>query len=188
MDRCRRERFYVRHRLPETEAGEVGAMKAVASRRQSRTVIGAKVVLINWSSVGLSMALGETPGRTDGAGESMSDLTAEQLFKINELHMKTVQEENMLTKQSATLQEDTADMPIAVAAFHKERIGEADVEVELALDKYEDEMARMLAEADKLRLTTLTKIVEILTAWGRLRERCRLEACGDDSGGEFSGW
>ncbi|KAL0834275.1 hypothetical protein Bca101_086164 [Brassica carinata] len=153
MDRCRRERFYVRHRLPETEAGEVGAMKAVASRRQSRTVIG-----------GLSMALGETPGRTDGAGESMSDLTAEQLFKINELHMKTVQEENMLTKQSATLQEDTADMPIAVAAFHKERIGEADVEVELALDKYEDEMARMLAEADKLRLTTLTKIVEILTA------------------------
>lgn len=55
------------------------------------------------------MALGETPGRIDGAGESMSDLTAEQLFKINELHMKTVQEENMLTKQSATLQEDTAD-------------------------------------------------------------------------------
>ncbi|CAN7109173.1 unnamed protein product [Brassica rapa subsp. narinosa] len=155
---------------------------------------------------GLSMALGETPGRVDGAGESMSDLTAEQLFKINELHMKTVQEENMLTKQSATLQEDTADMPIAVAAFHKERIGEADVEVERALDKYEDEMARMLAEADKLRLTTLTKIFEILTAvqaadfllagkklhlsmheWGRQRERRLLEACGDDSGGEFSG-
>lgn len=80
------------------------------------------------------------------------------------------------------------------------------MEVERALDKYEDEMARMLAEADKLRLTTLTKIVEILTAvqaadfllagkklhlsmheWGRLRERRRLEACGDDSGGEFSG-
>ncbi|KAF3533133.1 hypothetical protein DY000_02037362 [Brassica cretica] len=93
------------------DVGEVGAMKVVASRRQSGTVIG-----------GLSMALGETHGRTDGAGESMSDLTAEQLFKINELHIKTVQEENMLTKQSATLQEDTADMPIAVAAFHKERI------------------------------------------------------------------
>ncbi|KAH0869701.1 hypothetical protein HID58_076723 [Brassica napus] len=29
-----------RHRLPETEASEVGAMKAVASQRQSRTVIG----------------------------------------------------------------------------------------------------------------------------------------------------
>ncbi|KAH0901581.1 hypothetical protein HID58_041084 [Brassica napus] len=144
-DRGRRSRRYESRRFPEAKPY-------------------AKVVLINWSSVGLSMALGETPGRTDGAGESMSDLTAEQLFKINELHMKTVQEENMLTKQSATLQEDTADMPIAVAAFHKERIGEADVEVELALDKYEDEMARMLAEADKLRLTTLTKIVEILTA------------------------
>ncbi|KAH0866473.1 hypothetical protein HID58_083684 [Brassica napus] len=29
-----------RHRLPETKTGEVGAMKAVASRRQSCTVIG----------------------------------------------------------------------------------------------------------------------------------------------------
>ncbi|KAG2249305.1 hypothetical protein Bca52824_088933 [Brassica carinata] len=141
-------------------------MKAVASRRQSRTVIGGT------DQPSETRTGRKYRNRTDGAGESMSDLTAEQLFKINELHMKTVQEENMLTKQSATLQEDTADMPIAVAAFHKERIGEADVEVELALDKYEDEMARMLAEADKLRL----------------RERCRLEACGDDSGGEFSGW
>lgn len=150
------------------------------------------------------MALDETHGRIDVGGESMSDLTAEQLFKINELHMKTVQEENKLTKQSATLQEDTADMPIAVAAFYKERIGEADVEVERALDKYEEEMARTLAEADKLRLTTLTKIVEILTAvqaadfllagkklhlsmheWGRLRERRRLEACGGEPGGDF---
>lgn len=152
------------------------------------------------------MALDETPGRIDGGGESMSDLTAQQLFKINELHMKTVEEENKLTKQLAILQKDTADMPIAIAAFNKEGVGEADVEVERALDKHEEDMARILAEADKLRLTTLTKIVEILTAvqaadfllagkklhlsiheWGRLRERRRLEACGGDSGGEFSG-
>ncbi|KAG2242908.1 hypothetical protein Bca52824_095248 [Brassica carinata] len=155
---------------------------------------------------GLSMALDETPGWIDGGGESMSDLTAGQLFKINELHMKTVEEENKLTKQLAILQEDTADMPIAIAAFYKDGIGEADVEVERALDKHEEDMARILAEADKLRLTTLTKIVEILTTvqaadfllagkklhlsmheWGRLRERRRLEAYGGDSGGEFSG-
>ncbi|KAF3590754.1 hypothetical protein DY000_02027164 [Brassica cretica] len=29
-----------RHRLPETEAGEIGAMKAIASQRQSQMVIG----------------------------------------------------------------------------------------------------------------------------------------------------
>lgn len=146
---------------------------------------------------------GETRGGIDGGGESMSDLTAEQLYKINELHLKTVEEENKLTKQLASLQEETADMPISVAAFYKEVIGETDLAVERALDKHEEDMAGLLAEADKLRLTTLTKIVEILTTvqaadfllagkklhlsmheWGRLRERRRLEACGGDRSGE----
>ncbi|CAH2078620.1 unnamed protein product [Thlaspi arvense] len=154
---------------------------------------------------GLRVAMDETRdgGGSGGGGESMGDLTAEQLFKINELHMIAVKEENRLTKQSASLQEDSADMPIAVAAFYKEVIGEADVEVERALDKHEEDMAGLLAEADKLRLTTLTKIVEILTPvqaadfllagkklhlsiheWGKLRERRRLEGCGGGSGGE----
>ncbi|XP_023635275.1 protein DOG1-like 1 [Capsella rubella] len=153
------------------------------------------------------MALGETHGEM-GGGESMSDLTAEQLFKINELHLKTVKAENKLSKQSASLQEDTVDMPIGITAFYKEEIGETDVVVERALDKHEEDMAGLLAEADKLRLTTLTNMVEILTAvqaadfllagkklhlamheWGRCRERRRHEAWGGggDSGGEVAG-
>ncbi|KAF8097445.1 hypothetical protein N665_0289s0032 [Sinapis alba] len=157
-------------------------------------------------NIGGCTALDDTLDMIEGGGESMSDLTAEQLFKINELHMKTVAEENKLTKQSSTLQENMADMPIAVVAFYKEGIGEVNVEVERALDKHEEDMARILAEADKLRLTTLTKIIEILTVvqaadfllagkklhlsmheWGRLREHRRFEACGGDYGGEFSG-
>ncbi|XP_010449483.1 PREDICTED: uncharacterized protein LOC104731709 isoform X1 [Camelina sativa] len=154
----------------------------------------------------LSMALGETHGEIGGE-DSMSDLTAEQLFKINELHLKTVQAENKLSKQSASLQEDTADIPMAMAAFYKEEIGETDVVVERALDKHEEDMAGLLVEADKLRLTTMTKIVEILTAvqavdfllagkklhlamheWGRCREHRRVEAYdGGDSGGEVAG-
>lgn len=149
---------------------------------------------------GLNIALSETLGGIEG-GESMSDLTAEQLFKINELHLKTVEEENKLTKQSASLQEDMADMPIAVTAFYKEVIGETDEAVELALDKHEKDMAGLLAEADKLRLTTLTKIVENLTPVqaadfllagkklnlsmherGRSRERRLLEPFGGNSG------
>lgn len=150
------------------------------------------------------MALGETHGGM--GGDSMSDLTAEQLFKINELHLKTVDAENKLSKQSASLQEDTADMPIAIAAFYKEEIGETDVVVEHALDKHEEDMAGLLAGADKLRMTTLTKIVEILTAvqaadflvagkklhlamheWGRCRERRRLEPSGGGGGGDSRG-
>ncbi|KAL1224786.1 Protein DOG1-like 1 [Cardamine amara subsp. amara] len=153
---------------------------------------------------GLNIALDDTPGGI-GGGESMSDIKAEQLFKINELHLKTVEEENKLTKQSASLQEDMADMPIAITAFYKEVIGETDVAVERALDKHEEDMSSLLAEADKLRLTTLAKIVEILTAvqaadfllagtklqlamheWGRSRERRLLEPFGGDSSGEVA--
>ncbi|ESQ55525.1 hypothetical protein EUTSA_v10027005mg [Eutrema salsugineum] len=164
---------------------------------------------LNGNTDDLSMAQGETRGGIDGrgGGEPMSELTAEQLFKINELHLKTVDQENKLTKQSASLQEDTADVPLAVTAFYKEVIGECDVDVERALDKHEEVMGGLLAEADKLRLSTLTKIVDILTPvqaadfllagkklhlsmheWGRLRERRRLEACGGgSSGGEAAG-
>ncbi|CAN8325186.1 unnamed protein product [Cochlearia groenlandica] len=68
----------------------------------------------------IETSLNTTLDETHGGSESMIDLTAEQLFKINELHMKTVEEENKITKESASLQEDTADMPIAVvAAFYK---------------------------------------------------------------------
>ncbi|CAE6188716.1 unnamed protein product [Arabidopsis arenosa] len=153
---------------------------------------------------GLSMALGETRGGI-GAGDSMSDLTAEQIIKINELHLKTIEAENKLTKLSASLQEDTADTPIAVAAFYKEVIGQADMAVERALDKHEEDMAGLLVQADKLRLTTLTIIVDILTAaqaadfllagkklhlamhdWGRSREHRRIEASGGDTIGEVA--
>ncbi|KAF2579787.1 hypothetical protein F2Q68_00006182 [Brassica cretica] len=48
---------------------------------------------------------------------SMSDLTATQLEKINDLHVKVITEEDEITKKCANLQEDVADMPIAVTAF-----------------------------------------------------------------------
>lgn len=119
-------------------------------------------------------------------GGFMSDLTATQLEKINELHMKVIKKEDKITKTSANFQDDVADMPIADMVH-------GDAAVEDALDKHEEGMAVLLAEADKLRFETLRKIVEVVTpvqaaefllAGKRLhfslhdRGRARADVCG----------
>lgn len=122
---------------------------------------------------------------------TLRDLTATQLEKINDLHMKVIGEEDKISKKCANLQEDVVDMPIAVTAFWRDSV-EADVAVEDALDKHEECMGVLMAEADKLRLETLRRIVEVLTPvqaaefllsgkrlhlslheWGRAREERR---------------
>ncbi|KAL1224784.1 Protein DOG1-like 3 [Cardamine amara subsp. amara] len=131
-------------------------------------------------------------------GGSMSDLTATQLAKINELHMKVIEKEDKITKKSMNLQEDVADMPIAITAYATDLV-EGDVAVEDALDKHEEGMAVLMEEADKLRFETLRKIVEIVTPfqaaefllagkrlhvslheWGRVREERRLTCARAD--------
>ncbi|KAL0890098.1 hypothetical protein Bca101_014081 [Brassica carinata] len=134
---------------------------------------------------------GEVVDGHDG-DSSLSDLTATQLAKINDLHVEVIDKEDKLSKKSANLQEDVADMPIAMTAFTRDCV-ETDVAVEDALDKHEESMAVLIAEADKLRLGTLKKIVEVLTPvqaaefllsgkrlnvslheWGRVREERRI--------------
>ncbi|CAN6878805.1 unnamed protein product [Brassica oleracea var. botrytis] len=104
---------------------------------------------------------GEVVDGHDG-DSSMSELNATQLAKINDLHVEVIDKEDKLSKLSANMQEDVADMPIAVTAFSRDSV-EADVAVEDALDKHEEGMAVLIADADKLRLETLKKIVEVLT-------------------------
>ncbi|CAN7013539.1 unnamed protein product [Brassica rapa subsp. trilocularis] len=133
---------------------------------------------------------GEVVDGHDG-DSSMSELNATQLAKINDLHVEVIAKEDKLSKLSANMQEDVANMPIAVTAFSSDSV-EADVAVEDALDKHEEGMAVLIADADKLRLETLKKIVEVLTPvqaaefllsgkrlhvslheWGRVREERR---------------
>ncbi|CAN7091510.1 hypothetical protein BRARA_I01910 [Brassica rapa] len=139
-------------------------------------------------------------------GASLSDLTAEQLAKINVLHVKIIDEEEKMTKKVSSLQEDAADIPISTVAYAEEHVGEPNAMVDQALDKQEEAMATLLAEADNLRVDTLAKIIEILTPvqagdflmagkklhlsmhqWGALRDRRRRECiidAGNDGGGE----
>ncbi|CAH2046265.1 unnamed protein product [Thlaspi arvense] len=139
-------------------------------------------------------------------GASLSDLTAEQLAKINVLHVKVIDEEEKMTKKVSSLQEDAADIPIATVAYAEDHVGEPNIAVDQALEKQEKAMATLLAEADNLRVDTLAKIMEILLPvqaadfllagkklhlsmheWGTMRDRRRRECIIDgeeDVGGE----
>ncbi|CAL9241714.1 unnamed protein product [Arabidopsis halleri] len=141
-----------------------------------------------------------------GGGASLSDLSAEQLGKINVLHVKIIDEEEKMTKKVSSLQEDAADIPIATVAYEMENIGEPNMVLDQAFDKQEEAMAGLLTEADNLRVDTLAKIVEILSPlqaadfllagkklhlsmheWGTMRDRRRRECMVDaesDTGGE----
>ncbi|WRX26865.1 Transcription factor TGA like domain - like 4 [Theobroma cacao] len=93
----------------------------------------------------------------------LGQISATQLGKINDLHMKTMKEEERLSNNLASLQENIADQPIAVIAKRLCRVGESSGEVDRALDKHESSMANILQEADKLRLSTLKELLGILT-------------------------
>ncbi|KFK22875.1 hypothetical protein AALP_AAs39777U000200 [Arabis alpina] len=129
----------------------------------------------------------------------MSELTGMQLGKINDLHLKVIKKEDKITKKYAIMQEDVADMPIAITAYSRDFV-EAGEAVEDAIDKHEEGMAVLMAEADKLRIETLKKIVEVLTPvqaaefllaekrlhvslheWGRVREERRFCSASADA-------
>ena len=68
---------------------------------------------------------------------NLGHISATQLGMINDLHMKTVKEEERLSNDLDSLQENIADHPIAVVAKRLSRVGEASGEVDRALDEPE---------------------------------------------------
>ncbi|KAA3482610.1 transcription factor TGA5 [Gossypium australe] len=94
---------------------------------------------------------------------NLGEISAAQLRMINDLHMKTIKEEEKLSNKLAGLQENIADQPIAIVAKRMSRVGETSGEVDHALDEHESSMANILQEADKLRLSTLKELLSILT-------------------------
>ncbi|GAV67967.1 DOG1 domain-containing protein [Cephalotus follicularis] len=95
---------------------------------------------------------------------NLGELTSRQLVMIDNLHGKIIEGEEILTTQLASLQEHIVDQPIAVLSKGLSKVGEANGEVEQALDQHEKGMViSILKEADKLRLGTHTELIDILT-------------------------
>ncbi|CAD6229755.1 unnamed protein product [Miscanthus lutarioriparius] len=143
-------------------------------------------LLYNLSGEGLEAQVEELLGglRHGVVPTGALGITSAQLLLINDLHIRTVHQENALSDRLATLQEDVADRPLlpivrqrgelaAAAARQGARAargtcdgavrrlgaagpgGGADAEaVDAALDSYEAALSRLLVEADELRMAT----------------------------------
>lgn len=145
-------------------------------------------LLYNLSGEGLEAELGELLDRggrgafpiTGGMG-----ITSTQPLLINDLHDRTLRQEDALSERLATLQEDVADRPLLPIVRQRERAaaaaaqlgaacdgggaaagpaGGVDAEVDAALDSYKSGLAQLLVEADELRMATARALAtEILT-------------------------
>ncbi|KAJ8625515.1 hypothetical protein MRB53_034045 [Persea americana] len=97
---------------------------------------------------------------------NLGDLSAEQLGQVDELHRRTVKEENKITEKMAQLQETVADstmVRLAQAATEVEgEGGEVEEEVERALEKKKEGMEKVVGMADDLRMRTLKGVMEFL--------------------------
>ncbi|XP_065036562.1 protein DOG1-like 3 [Musa acuminata AAA Group] len=133
-------------------------------------------LIYSLSSAGLEAHLDNLAGRTFAShGEGLVGLSAPQLVLVNELHRSTLLEENRITSQVATLQENLADRPLLPIVKERQRwrrsdtsrgeIGDdGDAEVVAAMGSYAAAMAGLVEAADRLRLETArTLLSDILT-------------------------
>nr|DAD21232.1 TPA_asm: hypothetical protein HUJ06_022695 [Nelumbo nucifera] len=94
---------------------------------------------------------------------NLGELSARQLSLVNDLQCRTIREEEKLSTQMASLQEDIADQPLLTKANEYGLIGASIEHVDTTLDEHALALAGILEEADKLRLSTLKELINILT-------------------------
>ncbi|XP_030514690.2 protein DOG1-like 1 [Rhodamnia argentea] len=124
------------------------------------------VYSISGSDLEARLAGGGTGGddNSNSSSINLGEVSASQLRSINELHIKTVRMEEKLSSRMASMQEEIADDPLALIAKWSGRAGEESESVERVMKGHELSLARVLTEADELRLETLRELVEgILT-------------------------
>ncbi|GFZ12395.1 hypothetical protein Acr_23g0007800 [Actinidia rufa] len=102
---------------------------------------------------------------------NLGEISAHQLNLINNLHSKTIREEDKLSAQMASLQahsnkiclEDVVDEPLSSIVKKSVNVGESSQDVDRALDAHALALGHMLSDADKLRLSTMKELMDILT-------------------------
>ncbi|CAN1810358.1 Protein DOG1-like 3 [Linum perenne] len=97
------------------------------------------------------------------AAGNLGGLSWGQMNVVNELHMRTMREEERLTSRLASLQEDVADNPICEFIATAGNNGEANQTVNKAFEEHDKAMVNILKEADRLRLSTLKEVISVLT-------------------------
>ncbi|KAI3828193.1 hypothetical protein L1987_02290 [Smallanthus sonchifolius] len=96
---------------------------------------------------------------------NLGEISSSQLKSIDDLHAKTVKEEDKLTSRLASLQENIEDEPLVLLANDCSEPGEwsrGDV-VDRAMDSHALDLYKIMLEADKLRMDILKGTIDILT-------------------------
>ncbi|KAK6119730.1 hypothetical protein DH2020_046523 [Rehmannia glutinosa] len=91
-----------------------------------------------------------------------SPLSSSQLISIDNLQRRTIAEEEKLSSRVASLQQEMADMPLALIARNSGPICEHNSDVRENIGKVEQAMASAMEEADQLRLNTFKELIQIL--------------------------
>ncbi|KAL4281315.1 hypothetical protein GQ457_03G034710 [Hibiscus cannabinus] len=95
---------------------------------------------------------------------SVTELTPEQGEAIERVKCETRREERELTQDSATIQESLAALPLLkLVRRYGGRIDGELSELESAMENMKVEMLRALERADKLRRTTVRKLLQTLS-------------------------
>ncbi|KAL0394248.1 UNVERIFIED_CONTAM: protein DELAY OF GERMINATION 1 [Sesamum latifolium] len=89
-------------------------------------------------------------------------LSASQLSAIDKLQRRTTIEEEILTAQMASMQQDMTDVPLALIARELSPRHELNLDVQKGLGKFEQAMLSAMDDADKLRLNTVKELFKIL--------------------------
>ncbi|KAL3508776.1 hypothetical protein ACH5RR_028177 [Cinchona calisaya] len=95
---------------------------------------------------------------------NLAEISSDQLNLINSVHCKIIKEEERLSERMASLQEEIADDPLVMIAKKASEVGESScLDLDEALKGPSLSLERLLVDADKLRLSTLKELMNILT-------------------------
>ncbi|KAI3920259.1 hypothetical protein MKW92_038850 [Papaver armeniacum] len=99
---------------------------------------------------------------------NIGELSADQLSLVSELQIRTILEEERISENMASLQENIADYcPLARLANNSNDSDTDDQshigQVEQALDSHSKDLASILVDSDKLRMNTLKELISIFT-------------------------
>ncbi|XP_073136173.1 protein DELAY OF GERMINATION 1-like isoform X2 [Henckelia pumila] len=99
----------------------------------------------------------------DGSSSEFPVLSAIQLSSIDNLQRRTIVQEEKLSTKLASLQQEIADMPLALIARKSSPDYKLNEEAIDAIGKIEEAMVCTIEEADELRLKTYQELTKILT-------------------------
>ncbi|KZV51842.1 Delay of germination 1 [Dorcoceras hygrometricum] len=99
----------------------------------------------------------------DGNSSDFPLLSATQLTSIDDLQRKVIAAEDKLSLRLAGLQQEVADMPLALIARKSSPDYQLSEEAREAIGKIEEAKLCAIEEADELRLKTYGELMKILT-------------------------